>query len=177
MTTTLRCPIIAELFIDQHWGYMSANVSDVHATHQCPVHREKADFLIRAKLKDGGEEQKWEQLWVRQIDTHKFVVCCIPFFTWDMDLGDEVETTNDYVFTRVLKPSGYRTHRIWFGNSLDTDTHDVAQTLQNLGAEVEWSSRNLLAVSAANEEINSNVLKCLLHQYNQQRLIYESVRP
>ncbi|MES2037259.1 MAG: DUF4265 domain-containing protein [Pseudomonadota bacterium] len=155
---------------------MPVNTDDLYATHQFPVHREKADFLIHAKL-ENGEGEKWEQLWAKQIGTHKFVICCIPFFTCDMDLGDEVETTNDYVFNRVLRPSGYKTHRIWFGNSLDADTDEVAQTLQNLGAEREWSSRNLLAVSAASKEINSSVLKYLLHQHNQQRLIYESVRP
>ncbi|MBI3731224.1 MAG: DUF4265 domain-containing protein [Burkholderiales bacterium] len=156
---------------------MSSSTDDLYGTHQSPVWRTEADFLIMAKVDADGESQKWEQLWAKQIDTHKFVICCIPFFTWDMDLGDEVETTNDYVFTRVLRPSGYKTHRIWFGNSLGTDTEEVAQTLQNLGAEVEWSSRNLLAVSAASEEINCNVLKYLLHQHNHQRLIYESVRP
>ncbi|MFZ6677309.1 DUF4265 domain-containing protein [Undibacterium sp. Tian12W] len=156
---------------------MTAKADDLYRTHQSPVWRAEANFLIMARVDDDGESQKWEQLWTKKIDAYKFVICCIPFFTWDMDLGDEVETTNDYVFSRVLRPSGYKTHRIWFGNSLGTDTGEVAQTLQNLGAEVEWSSRNLLAVSAASKEINGNVLKYLSHQHSQQCLIYESIRP
>jgi hypothetical protein len=45
--------------------------------------------MIGAEL---AEEDRDEQLWARQVGDRRFEICCIPFFVYDMALGDVVET-------------------------------------------------------------------------------------
>ena len=39
-------------------------------------------------MKDGKNE--WEQLWGKEVGPQRCIVCCIPFFVYDVALGDEV---------------------------------------------------------------------------------------
>src|SRR3954453_9406655 len=71
----------------------------VDAVHAAPVWRERADFVIGARL---PEEGRAEQLWARRIEGRHFEVCCIPFFLYDVALGDVVETDADYDLERVV---------------------------------------------------------------------------
>lgn len=154
---------------------MFLNANDSYATHPNPARRKEANFLIAVEIDGNEKNRKWEQLWCEQLDSYRFKVSCIPFFTWEIDLGDEVETTEKYIFTRVIKPSGFKTHRIWFGDATEYDGSQVAMHLEKLGAEVEWSSKNLLAISVSSAEINVEVLNYLFDQHTQKKLIYESV--
>jgi hypothetical protein len=127
---------------------------DYEATHQEPAWRDRANFIVAADISDSPERKKWEQLWARQIAENRFEICCIPFFAYDLALGDEVETTEDYVIQKLVRPSGHYTFRAWFGNSPDADCRDkVVTSLLNLGCELEWSSQNLLAIDAATQDV------------------------
>jgi hypothetical protein len=88
--------------------------------HLNPVWRDKADFIIRAKCGDVTQGYFWEQLWARELGENRFMLCCIPFFAYDLSIGDEVETTTEqeveYVISRTVKKSSYYTFRIWFEN-------------------------------------------------------------
>src|SRR5438874_1664849 len=90
--------------------------------HKEPAWRERGSFVLPVKLSLGEDEtlQRVEQLWSRQVADNRFEICCIPFFAYDLALGDEVETgrqgTYRYVVQRVVKRSGNYTRRVWFGN-------------------------------------------------------------
>src|SRR5437016_12137654 len=58
--------------------------------HPEPVWRERADFIISAPLL--LEEGRAEQLSAWHEEDHLFEICCIPFFVFDVALGDVVET-------------------------------------------------------------------------------------
>lgn len=144
------------------------------AVHQEPVWRDRSNFIIAAPL-TGNADVKTEQLWARQLGDRRFEICCIPFFVYDLGLGDVVETDAKYLVTRVLDSAGHFTFRVWFGESFHP-RDDVAAELQNLGALLEWSSLNLLGVDAADETIAKTVADYLHDHEQAKHLIYETGR-
>jgi hypothetical protein len=146
------------------------------AVHSDPIWRDRANFIIFARLEDG----KWEQLWARQLSETRFELCCIPFFAYDLALGDEVEVGaaggRSYVIRRVVAPSGHFTFRVWFGDSPKGDVRDeLLARMTQLGCAVEWSSDNLLAVDAPTAAAQA-VADHLQHEEDRHRLTYETGR-
>lgn len=150
---------------------------DYEATHENPVWRDKANFIIAVYLGEKDGRSEWEQLWARRLDDRRFSICCIPFFAFDLALGDEVETDESYVLTRVVKSSENYTFRVWFGNSKKPEIRkEVEAHCTGLGVPTEWSSANLLAVSAAGAGQAQQVADYLLTQQGQGDLMYETGR-
>ena len=141
--------------------------------HADPVWRERSDFIINAVLP--GEGDRIEQLWVRQVGDYRFQLCCVPFFLFDVALGDVVETDIDYRFSRVVEASGRFVFRVWFGESFHP-RQEIADELVSLGALVEWSSTNMFAVDAADEAHAQRVADVLFGHEQAGRLIYETGR-
>ena len=135
--------------------------------------RERADFIIGASL---PEEARAEQLWVKRLDEPVvFEMCCIPFFLYDVALGDVVQTDASFEFLRVVEPSGRFVFRIWFGDSFHP-RQEIADQLSEIGALLEWSSTNLVAVDAAGAKEAWIVADFLRDQEARGRLTYETGR-
>jgi len=150
---------------------------DYEAVHKNPVWRDKANFIIAADISEDDNKREWEQLWSRKISDSRFEICCIPFFVYDLALGDEVETDENHVITNVAKKSGQTIFRIWFGELLDKGVRDeVANKMQQLGCEQEWSSENLLAISVSTNKMVQSVEKFLYDRQNRNLLTYETGR-
>lgn len=150
---------------------------DYEATHTDPVWRSKANFIIAADISCGAGPKQWEQLWARQIDEHRFEICCIPFFVYDLALGDEVETDSDNVISQIIRPSGSYTFRVWFGEANDPSCRETLPTkLIRLGSELEWASPNLLGVSASNDELANEGAAMLGRCVEDQKIVYETGR-
>lgn len=160
-------------------------MQDNTAAHANPVWRDCANFLIKGRLSpisgENTSSKEWEQLWCRQIAENQFEICCIPFFLYDLALGDVVETGLEgdarYVFQRVLKPSGRYCFRVWFGGSSPADSRDeVVEFAAHLGCLTEWSSTNLLAIDA-DSEVKAQVIADYLSQREKDgSLVYETGR-
>lgn len=149
--------------------------------HMSPVWRARANFVIRADIEEGDLPRRVEQLWARQLGAIHFEICCIPFFVYDLALGDEVETGAEgerrYVIERVVKPSGRYTFRAWFGDTSRPQARDeVIAELRALGSELEWYSNNLLAVDAASEELAQLAADLLYKREQSGDLVYETGR-
>jgi hypothetical protein len=144
----------------------------VDEAHAAPVWRDRANFVIGAPLPEEGHS---EQLWARQVGDTRFEVCCIPFFVYDLALGDIVETDANYDVVRVVERSGRFVFRVWFGETFHP-RQQVADELAELGALLEWSSANLLAVDAADEAHAQAIADYLKEQEHARRLIYETGR-
>lgn len=126
---------------------------DYEARHNEPAWRSRANFVIVADIATSPESREWEQLWARKLSDRRFEICCIPFFAYDLALGDEVETDEDHILRRVVRRSGHFTFRVWFGDSTDPgDRARVAEIIRDRGCEHEWSSENLLAIDATPDE-------------------------
>lgn len=119
--------------------------------HRNPVWRERSNFILAARIEPDATGVSTEQLWGRQIDERHFELCCIPFFAYNLSLGDIVETDGEYLVSEVCHASGRYVLRVWFGDSFHP-REDVAAALEGLGALLEWSSLNLLAVDACDQE-------------------------
>lgn len=142
------------------------------SVHSDPVWRDRSNFIVRARLPEPGRA---EQLWARQLDEHRFELCCIPFFLYDTALGDIVQTDADYEVTRVLQRSGRYVFRAWFGES-SFPRRRVADELAGLGALLEWSSDNLLAIDAENAEHAKELADHLQAHEDERHLIFETGR-
>jgi hypothetical protein len=147
--------------------------------HSDPVWREHANFIIHAALTEENAPRRFEQLWVRQRADNQFEVCCIPFFIYDVALGDIVLTSSTeslrYVVESVAAPSGRYVFRVWFGQSFHP-RDEIASELTALGSLIEWSSRNLLAVDAADGEHAQFIADFLMDRQKAGHLIYETGR-
>jgi len=118
------------------------------AQHLNPVWREKSDFIILAFLETKDNHNHWEQMWAKKTGEKTFILCCIPFFTYGLNLGDEVACDSNHQIQRVLSGSGNLTYRIWFKDVTDPTTKArVESKTKEVGGVHEWSSENLLAVS------------------------------
>lgn len=144
----------------------------VDAVHEAPVWRDRSNFVIGAPL---PEESRSEQLWSRQVGDQRFEICCIPFFLYDVALGDVVETNANYDVVRVTEPSGRFVFRVWFGEHFHP-RQEVAEELEQLGALIEWSSANLLAVDAADEDLAQVIADYLIEAERAGRFVYETGR-
>lgn len=122
---------------------------DYEASHPSPIWRDRANFILAAHLgtKDGRNE--WEQLWGEETGSNRYILCCIPFFAYDIALGDEVETDGDSTLLKVTRRSGQVTFRVWFGDHSSESRQNIASEVEATGALLEWSSGNLLALSVS----------------------------
>jgi hypothetical protein len=144
------------------------------AVHQDPIWRERSNFILAAVIA-GNSEISTEQLWGRQIDEFRFEICCIPFFVSDLALGDVVETDSRYIVRKVVEPSGRYVFRVWFGESFHP-RDVVADELKALGALIEWSSSNLLAVDATDGKHAKVIADFLAEREQGGQLLYETGR-
>lgn len=147
--------------------------------HEEPVWRDRSNFIINAELLEKDRPRRFEQLFARQVSEDRFEICCIPFLLYDVALGDVVTTSpkeeRKYVVTRVVEPSGRYVFRVWFGESFHP-RDEVADELKALGALLEWSSRNLLAVDAVSQEHAQKVADFLAEREKAGQLVYETGR-
>lgn len=150
---------------------------DREARHLDPVWRAKADFIIATLLNTENGISEWEQIWAKKMGGNTFIVCCIPFFAYNISLGDLVKTNDDYVIERVLAESGNTVFRIWFldYNNL-TARADILNSILDFGVEMEWSSDNLLAISVNDSKLAQNVADYLMHCESEGRLVYDTGR-
>lgn len=149
--------------------------SEVFTVHDQPVWRDRANFIVNAPLTELG---RFEQLWCRQDAEDEFEVCCIPFFLYDVALGDTIQTraANDrkYVMSRVVSRSGRFVFRVHFERSMLRNRDDVTQKLAEMGALQEWSSASLAAVDAEDAHHAQELADYLFRQEQAGRLVYET---
>lgn len=153
---------------------MSAD-TEQFSTHSEPIWRERADFIINAPLSELG---RFEQLWVKRLDEDQFEVCCIPYFLYDIALGDTVETApqggRQYILSRVLNRSGRYVFRAFFERPQYRYRDTTVEGVQALGAQIEWSSPSLLAVDARDAAHAQQIADYLQEQEDAGRLMYET---
>jgi hypothetical protein len=145
------------------------------SVHEAPVWKERSDFIINAPL---PEAARYEQLWCKQKATDLFEVCCIPFFLYNVALGDIVRTIpsrgKKYILDSVVTPSGRFVFRVHFPDPTDASRESVVQALHDMEALMEWSSASLLAVDARNSQHAQEVADYLYERHRREELIFET---
>ena len=147
------------------------------AVHTEPLWRAQANFLIRAALRREDAPHRFEQLWARRMDEAEFELCCVPFFTYGMALGDIVRTKAEggstHLVEKVMSHSGHSTYRVWFGQK-PIDQEEVIAELDRIGGAHERSSRNLIAVDAPDGNVARKVVDYLSERQERGDLLFES---
>ena len=109
---------LAAVILAAVWAMAMTGAQQEFVVHQDPAWREHANFIISAELPEKDRPKRFEQLWARQVADARFEVCCIPFFVFDLALGDMVATSprggRKYVVEKVVEPSGRYVFRVWF---------------------------------------------------------------
>lgn len=82
------------------------------ATHASPVWRERSNYIVRLDLTGDGMPGNYEQVWTRTEDKRHHELCCIPFFTYGLSLGDVLTNSSEAGAYRVESKSGHRTIRM-----------------------------------------------------------------
>src|ERR1700738_4749295 len=122
-------------------GYLrTMTTPNEFVVHQEPVWREQSNFIIHAELPEKDRPRRFEQLFARQLGQERFEICCIPFFVYNIALGDVVVTApsgdRKYVVKGVVEPAGRYVFRVWFGESFHP-REEIAQELKGLGSLIE----------------------------------------
>lgn len=137
------------------------------AAHAEPLLRAEADFLIQVDLEPWGMPDAAEQLWVRRLDEDRFVVCCLPFFSYGIALGDVVAVREDealgIVFDRVLEKSGHRLLRFaFFDKETARASHeDLHRRLAQAAIRHEWHQAGYGAIDLAEPQDEPRAMKIL----------------
>ena len=141
-----------------------------YRTHASPVWREKANALVQAKLEDDSSS---EQLWCRKLGDDKFEVCCIPFFLYDVALGDIV-LAPEFHLHKVVRPSGRFVFRAYLAEDQREWRDSLQAQLEDIEAQAEWYSTGLVSIDAPNlekaETISTWLSECEQHGF----LTYET---
>lgn len=145
------------------------------AVHRDPVWRERSNFIIATAIDSANTDISTEQLWARKIDDRHFEICCIPFFAYDLALGDVVETDGDFLVRKVSTRSGRYVFRVYFGRSAHP-REEITEGLESLGALLERSSANLLAVDARDQAHAEVIANYLQEREDLGQLMYETGR-
>lgn len=157
-------------------------MSNDEVLHPDPAWRDRANFIIAARIErdDASTGPATEQLWVRQLDDYQFEICCIPFFIYDLALGDEVSTgtagDDRYIVESLKRRSGRFVFRVWFSEA--TDREELRGVLIDKGCllETRGPASRLLAVDVANEDLAKEVAELLQEREARGEISYETGR-
>jgi hypothetical protein len=101
-----------------------------------------------ADLAPYGLPGRFEQFWARDVSESIFQVCCIPFFTYGIALGDTVKCDGEFTVQAVVERSGHKNLRLTVA---DPDRHEVLHSkihdwVVSTGLLYEFCSPGYLAV-------------------------------
>ncbi|MFK3835756.1 DUF4265 domain-containing protein [Microbacterium sp. NPDC087868] len=151
--------------------------AETFAVHASPIWRERANFILQARLE---EPWRYEQLWTRRISETEVEVCCIPFFLYDVALGDRVSTRAEgpwnHIFDRVVEDAGHYGFRVFFPAGTHRHEGTLIAEVRDLGALVEISSKSLLAIDSYDEAHAQIIADYLLAAEREFGIVYETSR-
>jgi len=155
----------------------TAEVSDVrHVTHQEPAWRDRTNYIIQVDLESHGMPSgTLEQIWARTDDNERFEVCCLPFFTYGIALGDTVLWNENDRIARVATSSGRRLVRSVFVDREDAAaSHEAFHgSLVETGALLEFSGSGFAAIDIDSDERLAAVMAILDPLHEAGRLSWE----
>jgi hypothetical protein len=129
---------------------MDSPIDSNIATHHAPV--AKANSLIHVDLADHGLPGRLEQLWAWRISPYEFEIASLPFFPYDMTLGDTVATRGseapDLVVAQVIRRSGHRLLRVGIKTlGINPELHELMhREMIRSGLIFEWHGAEYVAV-------------------------------
>jgi hypothetical protein len=144
--------------------------------HREPAWRARANYRLAMKVDDAPFE---EELWARQKSDVEFEICCIPFFIYDVHLGDTIKIVpheGKNLVLGVTTPSGHHTFRVWLKAMSPLLREQVLEEIARLSCEFEWYDERLLAVDAPDDTTANELARWLETKMRGGGLDYETGR-
>jgi Domain of unknown function (DUF4265) len=145
----------------------AARVSDdpTLATHAIPARLDPDAVLVDVDLEAFGMPGRREQLSTSQVSPDRFEVCCIPFFTYGIALGDVVSARKgqetSWLMESVVSRSGHRTVRLAIESAARAqELHEQLHTLvAETGLAHEWHGSGYVAIDIPPDKRPEEVLR------------------
>ena len=126
-----------------------------------------------------------ESFWVKKIRGRQYEVCTIPFFAYNVSLGDIVRCAPDedgegLFVERVLKKSGNRTVRIAF-KAVEGGRHPEAlkfrQWLQRNKHDFDYNDIRLFSINVPSDEVYARIQARLKKINESAQMVWEDGDP
>lgn len=126
-----------------------------------------------------------ESIWVRKTRGKQYEVCTIPFFAYNLSLGDTVHCGSDEdgegIFVeRVLKKSGNRTVRVAF-KAIEGGRHPEAikfkRFLQRHRMEHDYNDIRVFSINVPSEEVYEKLQTRLKKMPQSAQMVWEDGDP
>jgi hypothetical protein len=108
--------------------------------------------IAMADLRPFGFPDLWEQIWLgRREDDSLFVMQCIPFRVYGLNLFDVLRLDQDDMLVEVVSKSGHRTLRALLARALEPAAFQavsggIVALAQDEGLALEWSGDRHVAI-------------------------------
>ena len=154
-----------------------------HKKREKPVGPETNEPVRALVILYAGETV--ESIWVRKIRGRRYEVCTIPYFAYNMSLGDIVQCGPDedgigLFVEQVLKKSGNRTVRVGF-EVAEGGRHPEAKKfrrfLQRHGIEYDYDDAGLISINVPSDEVYEKIQKRLKKMPENAQMIWEDGDP
>jgi hypothetical protein len=149
-------------------------------THPDPAWRERGDITVTVLLDFSADPSNHylEELWCRKIAEDRMELCCIPFFAYNVSLGDvmivEPAAEGRYDIRGVDQRSGRFTFRVWSPDSTAADLRKLLQEVRAIGCLTEpHPIRCGFAVDAESIEKRNTVEEILKRNQSPGHIQYE----
>ena len=140
--------------------------------HVEPVWRERANYICQGIVEGAKDPPMREQLWARKLHGNEFEMCCIPYFLYNLALGDVVTLRERDIVDAVVRRSGRSVYRIWLADEM-VDRLQIHRDLASLGALQEWRTANLCSIDAADAAVSKAVMHYLTERASKRELEFE----
>lgn len=138
---------------------------------------ERADRTVWVAFDTEGDDASWEGLLATAGDDGKVTVQSVPYFVYDLALGDEVSTVasaeGPLVAVEPTRRSGMLTFRVVFGGSDDDRWQQLMRDLEPWSCWFDVRSPRFVAIAASPE--HAQAVADYLHSREQRgELQYET---
>ena len=145
------------------------------ATHTDPAWGKQSNWMLHADLEKDGLPERGEQIWAKQFDRNNFQICCIPFFTRGIALGDIIEADAENIILRVTERNGHRNLRAAM-TLLKPQVHNqLHDWVERTGLLYEWFEGKYLATDLPpGAALDSLDMKFLERMAEDQKIVFET---
>jgi hypothetical protein len=149
------------------------------AEHPDALDADVADAVVAVDLSGRELGVQREQLAVRRVADDRFVVCCAPFFAYDVACGDEIRAVvppdgagdETPEFDAVVAPGGRTALRVLFTTTASVDGRaDLTDAVGRCGGRIERYTDDYLAIDVADAD-GADVVR-LLEAYERDDLLH-----
>lgn len=148
--------------------------------HYHPVWKKIADSIINASVENEAKRTVYESLWAKKNQDGLYEICCIPYFIYDLALGDIIEADLDergkLLYKKVFQHSGNKTIWVQFNNAKRDDLNRVLEKVIKFDCLYEGYNERFLAFNANSDEQLTSVISSLSNEIKIGLIEYSSNR-